>query len=273
VIPQRVTPLAADRRDVEVAYDAAGNRVLWTVRAGGFDRPAAVRGALARSGAPDAEILAVLVPGRPVPRALFYDPDGTPEGLCGNALRCLADFLAVAPGKRLTVATEVGPVLCWRTRADEGWAALPSPMVTVLADGAHLIEIGTPHRVEPVADVTAPGVGALGRALARGAGAVNATFFTLEAPGKLRVRTVERGVATETRSCGTGAVAAFVAARALEPDLVRSGAILEFISGEVLVVRARPTAAGLAIGGRVLREPKTRAWDDGAATGGCVGES
>jgi len=238
------------------AFDAAGNRVVW-VRGAAVPRDAAAaRALLGASPDPHAEILAVLGPEAPRPRAWFYNPDGSPERLCGNALRCLAAFVGADRGRRVLAWTALGAAASWLDAHGLAWAAIPrAPLAVSEHAGFHLVDVGTPHRVACVADVTAPEVSALGRQLSAGADGVNATFFTPEGRAALRVRTLERGVLTETGSCGTGAIAAYLTARAAAPRAHADRVTARFPSGESLVVRALGWGRWLAVGGRARRIP------------------
>jgi hypothetical protein len=84
--------------------------------------------------------------------------------------------------------------------------------VSPASDGDVLVDVGTPHRVRFVSDLLAPEVTRLGREWSQGMDPVNATFVEPH-EGGLRVRTLERGVDRETQSCGTGALAAYLACR------------------------------------------------------------
>ncbi|HOU89490.1 MAG TPA: hypothetical protein PLU22_00530 [Polyangiaceae bacterium] len=236
------------------AFDAAGNRVVWVRRAAAPGDAAAARSLLGTSPDPGAEILAVLgLEGRR-PRAWFYNPDGSPERLCGNALRCLAAFVGADRAQRVLAWTALGAAASWVDARGVAWAAIPrAPLAVSEHAGFHLVDVGTPHRVACVADVTAPEVSALGRRLSAGADAVNATFFTPEGRTALRVRTLERGVLAETGSCGTGAIAAYLAALAATPRALADRITARFPSGEVLEVRALGWGRWLAVGGRARR--------------------
>jgi diaminopimelate epimerase len=72
-----------------------------------------------------------------------------------------------------------------------------------------MVEVGTPHRVRVVSGVDSSELVELGRAWSTARLAVNATFVEPR-DGWLEVRTFERGVAGETASCGTGAIAACI---------------------------------------------------------------
>ncbi len=233
------------------AFDAAGNRVVWVRRAEVPRDAAAVRSLLRASPDPDAEILAVLTPAGLRPRAWFFNPDGSPERLCGNALRCLAAFVGANREEPCSALTALGPSLSWFDAQGVAWGAILRASISVSErGGVHLVNVGTPHRVTRVTDVTTPEVGALGRALSTGDGAVNATFFALGDRATLRVRTLERGVAAETRSCGTGAIAAYLTAWASCPGPLADRIRVEFPAGEVLEVHPIEQGRWIAVGGR-----------------------
>jgi diaminopimelate epimerase len=155
------------------------------------------------------------------------NPDGSEASMCGNALRCAALCAASDYGH-----TEVGLVMAGvRHRAevrgaDVAVTAEAGPVLRAAAiaeDGGRVYEFdavhtGTEHAVTFVADADAVDVAGLGRRVRYHesfAPAGTNVSFVQEAGGEvLRIRTYERGVEAETLSCGSGAVAAVVAARA-----------------------------------------------------------
>jgi diaminopimelate epimerase len=234
------------------AFDAAGNRVVWIESRDPCIRAAAVREHLAKGPDPRAEILAVLLRGRDGREAVFYNPDGSPERICGNALRCLPSFLGARRGCRCPVRTALGMVDTWTDFRGYGWAEFPVAGLAIQGGGGgYLVDVGSPHWVEPVDDVFAPAVAERGKRRCTGQSAVNATFFTVVSEGSLRVRTLERGVPAETRSCGTGALAAFLVTRRIAPHIVGERASVTFASGEALDVASSDDGRRLAVGGKV----------------------
>lgn len=152
--------------------------------------------------------------------------DGSEATMCGNALRCAALSVALDHGH-----TEVGLHMAgaWHRGAVHGGvvavtAAGPvvSAAATIGYDGRSLefdsVHTGTEHVIAFVPDVESVSVDAFGRRVRyheRFAPlGTNVSFVQAVGPGRLRVRTYERGVEAETLSCGSGAVAAVVAARA-----------------------------------------------------------
>jgi diaminopimelate epimerase len=209
-----------------------------------------------REGA-GADGLLILAPEGPgTIRMTFWNCDGSPANMCGNAALCstrLAAHLGLAPARGMTLATGAGrfPTRC----IGDGHLAelhlpdfdLPAPVPAMqLAPGESWIRkavVGVEHLVTRVADIEGFDLPARGRAqrfdpaiAPRGA---NTNFLAEPAApgGPWRIRTYERGVEGETLACGTGAVAAAVALASLG----QASLPLTFLSrsGHELSVRAR----------------------------------
>jgi diaminopimelate epimerase len=168
----------------------------------------------------------------------YRNADGSLAEMCGNGARVFARYLlraGLVKAGELAVATRAG---VRRMRIGErgeiavamGPAGLPNgpgESVTVTAAGRHWparhIDMGNPHAVAFVRDLAEAGPllappGVLpADAYPHG---VNVEFVVDRGPRHLALRVHERGVA-ETRSCGTGACAAMIAAArrdGLKPD-------------------------------------------------------
>jgi len=174
----------------------------------------------------------------------YRNGDGSIAEMCGNGIRVYVAYLlhaglaALAEGESITIATRAGAKQVRRTA--DGFAAqlgpwhLPGGAAAVAAGGDQIVvtgrdvdrpglavDVGNPHvvlllpdekdlaRVDLTAEPTVRPVPPNG---------INVELVVLEpvgnGVGRLRMRVFERGVG-ETRSCGTGAVAAVLAARAL----------------------------------------------------------
>ena len=83
-------------------YNAAGNRILWLChdgasRSADFPELRSLGLAAVRDHQFGQELTAVLFGCPGSFKALFWNQDDTAEDICGNALRCLADFLTDDP--------------------------------------------------------------------------------------------------------------------------------------------------------------------------------
>lgn len=158
----------------------------------------------------------------------FGNSDGSPAEMCGNGARCFARFVQRLTGVQdcLTFATAAGLITA-TFRGDQVTVTLTAPRELRLDQPLEVhgqplrvdsLNTGVPHAVVFVPDADQALVQPLGAALRyhphfapRG---TNVNFVQLLAPGRLRVRTYERGVEGETLACGTGVTAsALIAAR------------------------------------------------------------
>lgn len=152
----------------------------------------------------------------------YYNSDGFPATMCGNGGRCIALF-----AEHLGIG---GPVKTFRAIDGLHTAQLlrlDGPCGTVrlqlcdvqdvrLAENYALLDTGSPHYVEWVADTDKIDVVRRGRSIRNtpaitGPHGANVNFVQPLGPGRIRVRTYERGVENETYACGTGAAAAAIA--------------------------------------------------------------
>lgn len=194
-------------------------------------------------------------------RMTYWNSDGSPAPMCGNAALCstrLAAALELADPAGMTLVTGAGsfPTRC----VGEGDQAelhlpdtdIPVPLAIDREAGELEIRLGTvgvPHLVCHVEDVATIDLPTRGRELrfheAIGPGGANANFFgpTSGSSGAggaepaWTIRTYERGIEAETLACGTGTVASALA-------LAATGAAelpLRFrtASGYILSVSAR----------------------------------
>jgi len=160
----------------------------------------------------------------------YWNPDGSLAEMCGNGLRVFVRYLIeedLVPRPEMAIATRAGLRTVWEQpggwlRVGMGPAAIGVP-TWVQADGQRFsavsVSVGNPHVVAMLPD----GCDLDGISLWGGVSfdpavfpqGVNAEFVRLTGEHSLRLRVFERG-AGETRSCGTGAVAAAALAHHLE---------------------------------------------------------
>lgn len=160
----------------------------------------------------------------------FWNNDGSRAGACGNATRCVCDYILRDTGRAaVTLVTARGVLLAVR-RADglvsvnmgapqREWAEVPlshavDPLHLPLAGDPVALGMGNPHCVFFVADAEAVDVAA------RGPGhevdplfpqKTNVEFASLIGSDHLRMRVWERGAGI-TLACGSGTCATAVAA-------------------------------------------------------------
>jgi diaminopimelate epimerase len=160
----------------------------------------------------------------------FWNSDGSRAGACGNATRCVADFVMRGAGvDSVDLVTARGP-LSARRRADglvsvnmgapqRDWAEVPlsEPLDMLhlpLAGDPVAIGMGNPHCVFFVADAEAVDLRVLGPVVENDPlfpERTNVEFASVIGPDHLRMRVWERGAGV-TLACGSGACATAVAA-------------------------------------------------------------
>lgn len=186
----------------------------------------------------------------------YRNADGSVAEMCGNGVRVFARYLVDTgrqPRGEFTVYTRAGARQV-RVREDGsvtvemGAARVAGDSVAVL-DGMHYpgaaVDVGNPHLVcltdTPVETLdldTAPHFDAA--AFPEG---VNVEFANRSGPGRLEMRVFERGCG-ETRSCGTGTVAA--AAAALHAEGMTAGRVEVKMPGGLVMVDVAPGGTTLS---------------------------
>jgi len=159
----------------------------------------------------------------------FFNADGSHADMCGNGARCAARYahqLGLC-GPDLCFETEVGLIRA-QIRGRRVTIGLPDPhslalQVPVSLPGETImvgsVNTGVPHVVVTTTTVDAVDLPSLGRQIRFhprfAPQGTNVNFICREPAGQgIRIRTYERGVETETLSCGTGAVAGALVAAA-----------------------------------------------------------
>lgn len=201
----------------------------------------------------------------------YRNADGSIAEMCGNGVRVFAHYLArhgLAEGERFVVGSRAGarPVVVHTAGAVHGEVTVDMGALRVLGKstatlggrgyGGLGIDIGNPHLACVDSSLTAESLAGLDLTtppdhdpdlFPRG---VNVEILTgLDADGGVDMRVYERGVG-ETRSCGTGTVAAAAAA------LATAGFDLAADSGEVTVrVPGGEVRVGVNAGAAWLRGP------------------
>jgi diaminopimelate epimerase len=190
-------------------------------------------------------------------RALFWNPDGTEESICGNAIRCAAHFISrdSAPIDNVAIETPHGTYLGRKLAADRGSVAIPAHTIRIRTekiDGDLLVNIGTPHRIRVVAEEWPDDGVKDAVACSESSEPVNFNLVRKVGPFHFRARIFERGVG-ETLSCGTGAAAIVSALADLGANSVdgEHPYLVEFASGEQLTVTYNQSLDQIEISGSV----------------------
>ena len=162
----------------------------------------------------------------------FFNSDGGPAEMCGNGARCTALFavslgLGSRKGSETTTrfSTDSGAITA-TVRGDNVSMQMMDAremrrrvtvQVAQVPENIHFMIVGTRHVIVCVEDATAlthDYIVELGRALRQDPAfapqGANVNFISVDAAGRIHIRTYEKGVEAETHACGTGSVAAAV---------------------------------------------------------------
>lgn len=185
-------------------------------------------------------------------RILYFNSDGSPADLCGNATLCslrLSSSIGLASHEQATLLTPAGTIA---GRIREGLPEIDlQPVRQIRTDAAiepaggekriGFVLAGIPHLVVFCADVADVDLPVRGPTLryhpATGAAGANVNWVSRDPGGKWSYRTFERGVEGETLACGTGAVA--TAIMLAEWGLAEPPIALKTRSGRTLEVALR----------------------------------
>ncbi len=176
----------------------------------------------------------------------FYNSDGSTAEMCGNGSRCVARYAYIKgiAGKKMSFETIAG-IINAEVNDDVVKVKLTDPSAVksgekIDVDGRTFVmdcvNTGVPHAVAFVDNLQSCTVAEWGRKIRfhqhfapKG---TNADFAAVLGPQKIQLRTYERGVEDETLACGTGMVAAVLAAA--QRRLVVSPVEVLVQSGETL---------------------------------------
>ena len=178
----------------------------------------------------------------------FFNSDGSVAEMCGNGSRCVARFAYIKgiTGKKMSFETIAG-IISAEVNDDIVKVKLTDPSPVILGEKIDVadrlfvldsVNTGVPHAVAFVDNLQSFAVADWGRKIRfhehfapKG---TNADFATVLSRHKIKLRTYERGVEGETLACGTGMVAAVLAAAAR--GLVASPVDVLVQSGETLCI-------------------------------------
>jgi diaminopimelate epimerase len=161
---------------------------------------------------------------------VFWNSDGSQAEACGNATRCVSDYVMQGLGRDRTSLTTARGALQAERLADGRvavnmgqpqllWHEIPlarevDPQHLPLARDPFGVSMGNPHCVHFVQDVESLDLASLGPEIEHDPlfpQRTNVEYVELLAPDRLRMRVWERGTGI-TLACGSGACATAVAA-------------------------------------------------------------
>lgn len=155
----------------------------------------------------------------------FWNSDGSDAEMCGNGARCFARYIqrVTAWAKPVVTFETVAGVIAAEFEGERVTVNLTPPQGLRLKESvstqAGVLEVsslntGVPHAVTFVPDADQAMVLERGRELRFhshfGPRGTNVNFVQVLGPGRIRVRTYERGVEGETLACGTGVSASAI---------------------------------------------------------------
>ncbi len=161
-------------------------------------------------------------------KMVYYNADGSRASMCGNGARCIAHYAYELElcDDLVNFDTDAGVITAEIKRADRIKIKLTEPkgiktdFLIKLDNGKELsinfIDTGVPHTVIFVNEIEKIDVNNLGREIRNhkmfAPNGTNVNFAKVKDRNSLIVRTYERGIESETLSCGTGVTASSVIA-------------------------------------------------------------
>ncbi len=188
----------------------------------------------------------------------YWNADGGVAEFCGNGARCVARFAlehGLGRGGEVSFRTAAGSMRARRADGGRGIelsfgrVARPAAPFSVEAGGrrfdGQLVLAGVPHFIVPVERVEWVPVQEWGAALRHHPrfepAGTNVDFVAGLGPGRVAMRTYERGVEAETLACGSGAIAVAAWSAAAE---ARPQVSIMTAGGDELRVRLDPEPDG-----------------------------
>lgn len=148
-------------------------------------------------------------------KMVYYNSDGNPSTMCGNGGRCLvafANLLGVIESETKFIAVDG----VHNATFENGNVSLQMTNVSEIKakPNYQFLDTGSPHHVQIVSNLKDLEVNKEGKKLRYGLygkEGSNINFVEQKSTNAFAVRTYERGVESETLSCGTGVTAVAIA--------------------------------------------------------------
>lgn len=179
---------------------------------------------------------------------LYFNADGRRSSMCGNGGRCAVAFAARLGIVAAKAQFFVNDAVYHADLKTDVFVALQMQAVSQVSqyESHCFVNTGSPHHVTFVSDVESIAVAEKGREIRYsdlyGEAGSNVNFVSVTGDNRLTIRTYERGVEAETQACGTGAVAAALAAYSMQK--VSQSPVTVVALGGVLEVSFAPQLNG-----------------------------
>jgi len=176
----------------------------------------------------------------------YFNADGKEAAMCGNGLRCFIHFLQKLGNKSKKFLIETQNTI-YPCTIDKRLVTISMGQPKWIEKEGHLslekekidysyLDTGVPHLVIFVKDLLSPSFLHTAQLLRHhqrfSPEGVNVNFAKIENQSLIGLRTYERGVEGETRSCGTGALAAAIVGK--EKFKMETSMEVKFLSQEKL---------------------------------------
>ena len=149
-------------------------------------------------------------------RMIYYNSDGKKASLCGNGTRCAVKYVGnILKKEKVTFEAFDGIHVGYLNKNNEISIEMSDVKDFKIFHNYMLFETGSPHYVEFVDDIHQINVYEEGSKIRNSEkfkkNGINVNFVQKISDSEFFVRTYERGVENETKSCGTGSIASALA--------------------------------------------------------------
>ena len=149
-------------------------------------------------------------------KMIYYNSDGKKSSLCGNGTRCAVKYIGdVLKKEKVTFEAFDGVHIGFLNKNNNISIEMSDVKDFMVLDNYMLFETGSPHYVEIVDNIHQINVYKEGSKIRNSQkfkkNGINVNFVQRISDSEFFVRTYERGVENETKSCGTGSIASALA--------------------------------------------------------------
>lgn len=185
-------------------------------------------------------LLVVLKSGKADIRMRIFEKDGSESDSCGNGALLVGSMLNVQQGSVETRGGLLKLMSEKNIRSVTIITPLSMPRFVQGRTDEVSVKVGEPHLVRIVDDVGLADIKSLGKLAQKNyRKGVNLNLIQKVTKSKFLIRTYERGVFAETMSCGTGALAAWLAVTTFYPSVTAPSICFLSAGGSHVVSRSR----------------------------------